>query len=141
MPIAAGANTRDIVYSTIEADSALLALLAQGVNSVLPRRGVDPGKTIKPFVFIRLEGAGGGGDEMLTGTWAIEVHDRPGFGLVTVDAIVNRLKVLFHHQSWPVPSASSERPRRSWWAGATGELPDEGLSTLKRIARFQVVQS
>jgi hypothetical protein len=139
--IASGASIRDIVYSTIEADSTLLALLTGGANSVLPRRGIDPGKAAKPFVFVRLEGIGGGGDNMDTGTWAIEVHDRPGYGLLTIDKIVDRLKVLFNHQNWPKPSGSIERPRKSYWAGATGELPDDGLNTLKRIARFQIIQS
>lgn len=139
--IAAGANVRDIVYNTIEADTTLLTLLANSTTSVLPRRGVDPGKANKPFVFVRLEGIGGGGDDMDTATWAVEVHDRPGYGLQTVDKIVDRLKVLFHHKTWPVPSGSTERPRRSTWAGVTGELPDDGLSTLKRICRLQVVQS
>lgn len=142
MAIAAGANTRDILMSTIEEDATLLALLAGGINSVLPRKSVKLAEgTPTPFVYVRLEGVGGGGDDMDTGTWAVEVHDRPGYGLVSVDKIVARLKVLFNHQVWPVPSGSTERPRRSWWAGATGELPDEGVKTIKRIARVQITQS
>jgi hypothetical protein len=140
--IAAGANIRDIVFATLEADtSVLLPLLSNEVSRILPRRDIDVTKVHRPFIFIRLEGVAGGGDAMDQGVWAIEVHDRPGYGLERIDRIVDRLKVLFNHKPWPTPSGSTERPRKSWWAGATGELPDDPLKTIKRIARFQLVQS
>jgi hypothetical protein len=100
MAIAAGANTRDILMSTIEADTGvLLPLLAGGINSVLPRKSVKLAEgTPTPFVYVRLEGVGGGGDDMDTGTWAVEVHDRPGYGLTSIDKIVARLKCECDHK-------------------------------------------
>ena len=141
-PIAEGVSTREMFFNTMKADSDLVALLTNGVNGILPSKDLDPMKVAKPFVWLRFEGGGTlGTDGMDLGIWVIEAHDRPGYGLVKVDLIVARLKILFQHQTWPRPTASSERPRMSYWAGATGELPDNGFHTIKRIARIQLVQS
>lgn len=142
LPIAARPNVRDQVFTVLESDAVLVALLANGVGSILPRKNVDPGAAKTPFLYIRLEGGAPTGlDDLDRYVWAFEVHDRPGYGLVAVDKIVARLKVLFHHKRWAAPTASSERPRRSWWAGATGELADQGWNTVKRIARVQLFGS
>ncbi len=142
LPIAARPNFRDQVFAVLEGDATLLAYLANGVNSLLPRKGIDPATAKTPFVFLRIEGVGSTGLDNLDRTvLAFEVHDRPGYGLVAVDKIVARLKVLFNHRRWEMPTAGTEWARRSWWAGATGELVDQGWNTVKRIARVQVFQS
>jgi hypothetical protein len=139
--VAAGPSTRAIIYATLEADATLLALLADGAASILPRAKIDPALVHKPFVLVRFEGTGGGGDDMDVLTFGIEVHDRPQFGLWNIDRIIDRIKWLFNHKDWPIPASSSERPRKSAYAGASGEVTDEGWATIKRIARVRVITS
>ncbi len=139
--IVAAPSVRAMIYATLEADAGLLALLPNGAMSILPRQNMDPAKVARPFIYFRLEGVGGGGTDMDTATWAFEVHDRPGFGLWSIDRIIDRLRWLLNHKQWPHPTASMERPRNSHYAGASGEMPDDGWSTIKRIARFQIIQS
>lgn len=140
--IASGANTRDMFINTMKAYPDLLALLTNGANGLLPQGNLDPLKVAKPFIYVRREGDGSqGSDDMGLGTWVLEVHERIGYGLVKVDKIITLIDFLFRHQTWPRPTDSLERPRRSYWAGATGELPDDGWKTIKRIARIQLVQS
>lgn len=142
LPITAAPNVRAQVFAVLEGDATLLALLPNGASSILPRQHIDPAKVATPFVFVRLEGSGSTGlDNLDRAVWAFEVHDRPGYGLWKIDRIVDRLRVLFQHRRWAWPTGSSEHPRRSWWAGVTGELTDQGFNTLKRIARVQLYQS
>lgn len=134
-------SVRAMVYATLEADTTLLALLPNAASSILPRRNMDPAKTATPFLFIRMDGDAGGGDDMDRLVIAIEIHDRPGFGFRSIDAIADRLKWIFNHKTWPVPTGSTERPRRSRYAGSTGELADDGWTTFKRIWRMEIIKS
>lgn len=140
--IAAAENVRTQVYRALAHDAVLVALLANGANSILPRQGIDPLKAQKPFLWVRLEGEGSLGDEEINrAVWAIEVHDRPGYGLLKIDAIVDRIQRIFRFGRWETPTASIARPRGSAWAGATGEMADQAWTTIKRIARVAVYTS
>lgn len=148
LPIAAAPNIRAQVFAVLEADVVLVDpyslrnYLPNGVNSILPRPHIDPGTAKGPFLFMRFEGEGSTGlDNLDRLVVAIEVHDWPGYGLWKIDRIVDRVLWLFNHRRWLWPTASMEKPRRSWRAGATGELPDPGWNTLKRVARFQLYKS
>lgn len=138
-PVPAGSNIRDQLMDALEADSALTELLADGATSVLPRRGVDPNKARTPFALVRYEGGGQAGEaDPEIGTWAVEIHDKPGYGLVSIDAAVLAIKRRLRNADWARNSAGG-RAYRSEWAGATGELVDQGYGTIKRIARIRVI--
>jgi|GEM_PF-4696535 len=134
-------STRAMNYATLEADAVYLALMAGGVSSILPRARLDPATAPTPFTWIRFEGVGAGGDDMDRLMIAFEVHDRPGFGYWKIDRAIDRIKWMYNHKVWPVPTGSTERPRRSSYAGATGELIDQGWNTIKRVARIAIITS
>lgn len=141
-PVPAAANLRAQVFGLLRGDSVFTGYLVDGANSVLPRKNIDPKAAGKPLAWVRFEGTGSLGpwdlDRLVV---AVELHDRPGFGLVKVDAAVNRIKWLVLNRKWTRPTETREFPRRSVWLGATGELPDDGWTTVKRIARFAIYLS
>lgn len=140
--IAAAENVRAQLYQALAANTALVALLANGAGGILPRHNVDPLKVQKPFLWVRMEGEGSLGDEQINrAVWAIEVHDRPGYGLITIDEIVKLIERTFRFGRWETPTASIARPRGSVWAGSTGEMADQGFTTIKRIARVGIYTS
>lgn len=128
-------------YATLEADTIYLALMAGGVNSILPRGRLKPEEAPTPFTWIRFEGDSGGGDDMDRLVIVFEIHDRPGYGYWKIDRAIDRIKWIFNHKRWPVPTGSTERPRRSRYDGASGELADAGWNTIKRFARISIITS
>lgn len=147
--VAAASNIRTQLFTHLESDATLLGMLPQGVNSILPRRvlsggqwrEVDPAAAQKPFIFVSFDGGGPVGYmQPDSSTYALEVHDRPGYGYVDIDRILAQLKWRLDGAEWQ-PATATLPAYHSWWAGASGELPDPGLQTMKRIGRIQVLQS
>lgn len=144
--IAAAANPRAMIYAALSADAPLLALLDSDPLRILPRivGGVplDPKRTPRPFLLVRFEGDGVADvDDLGRGVWAFEAHDEPGRGLIQIDRLLLRIPAIFHGARWAIPTDSAARPRHSWRAGTTGELPDAEFMTIKRIARIQLYGS
>lgn len=138
--IDAAPSVRAQVYAALEGDGPLLALLPNGIGCILPRAGIDPQKVARPFLFVRYEGGAPPGEASPDlGTWVIEVHERPGYGLVKVDALIARLRWIFDGARWDPATDGLARAYVSDWAGATGEVADQGWSTIKRLARLQVL--
>lgn len=148
--VAAAPNVRMQLFTHLESDATLLAMLPQGINSILPRRvpgsggqwtTIDPASRKTPFIFVRHEGRGPVGDmQPELGTWAFEVHEAPDYLYADVDRILARIKWIFDGAEWQTATATLPA-YVSTWAGASGELPDPGLQTMKRIGRIQVLQS
>lgn len=132
-------TVRAMIYQALAADPTLLGLL--GAAGMLPQPGSDPRLHKRPFLYIRREGDGRDGDGLAQAVWAIEIHYEPSAGPYVAEALRDALKAIFHRARWAPPTQSSERPRRSWWAGTSGELPDAGFGTSKLIARFTLTQS
>lgn len=140
--VPAAVNVRAQVFGLLRGDATFISYLPDGANGVLPRGNVNPGEAATPFAWVRFGGTGSLGpldlDRLVV---AVELHDRPGYGFHKLDRAVDRLRWLVLNRRWIRPTASTEWPRVSQWLGASGELPDDGWNTLKRIARFAVYLS
>lgn len=143
--VIAAPDIRSQIYGVLQRDTALYGpnLLQRSNTAILPIANFNAATAPKPFLFVRMEGQSSrGDDDMKQETWVIEVHQDPAKGPTTIDRLMDRIQWLFDGAVWePTTGTSPRRGYRSWWAGRTGEFPDEGFGSNKAIGRFQLVAS
>lgn len=141
-PVASALTIRAMLHEDLASDSAIMALIPAGTDGILAPNVGDPLTVQRPFLLVRYEGDGSLGEAAPDlGTWAIECHTRPDHGLLTLDVLMMHLKRRYADRNWASTTTPGSYPYRSFWAGASGDLPDLGYSTRKRIARFQLMFS
>lgn len=141
--VAAAPTLRGMLLAYLRTDATLLTYLGgtAPAGRIQSATGA-PQSLAAPFVLLRFEGEGSFGDDQLNlGTWAIEVHDLPARKTYALDRICARIRWIVDHTDWARPTDDTTKPIRSHWAGATGELTDDGYSTIKRIARLRLYQA
>lgn len=140
--ISAASTPREMIVQAIAATSAIVSLLPDGVNAIVPRPGVDIQAIRRPFLLVRFEGKGSQGPgDMDLGVWVFEIHDRVGRAPDTMLAVAGEIEWLFDLARWERPTTGRAWPRRSFRAGSVGPLTDATYGTQKVLQRIQVVSS
>lgn len=132
--VASAPTARGMLLNALRDDAPLHVIMrpptgAGAAAAIVVASGATELPARPPFVLVRLEGAG---------VWAIECHDLQANKTATIDRMVSRIQWRFTHAPWATPTETYERPLISECFPPTGELTDDGFTTIKRIVRVAV---